>query len=75
MQPEPSLHLYVEFLFGADPILASEQGGERGHPRLGDIGPDAIAEQDQARRRLLAAALARPLAPAGITVSRRSHWR
>jgi hypothetical protein len=47
------LHPLVELLFAADPVLASPQGDHRGYGRLGDIEPDAIAEQDQARRRLL----------------------
>jgi uncharacterized protein DUF885 len=60
-----TVHPYVEFLFAADPILASEQGDERGHHRLGDIEPDAIAEQGRTREWFLAAAEAEPSPPVG----------
>lgn len=59
------LHPYVEFLFAADPILASEQGDERGHAELGAIDPDALAEQAQMRAGFLAAAEAQPMPAAG----------
>ena len=41
-----ALHPYVELLFRHDPILASVQGDDRGHDRLGDIEPDAFAARD-----------------------------
>ena len=59
-----ALHPYVEFVFGADPILASERGDERGRARLGDIEPEAFAAQDETRARLLAEAEA--VAPADV---------
>lgn len=67
MFPDGPLHPYVEFVFKADPILASERGDERGHARLGNIEPDAIAEQDRTREALLAKAEAQPPLPAGTT--------
>ncbi|WP_029136357.1 DUF885 domain-containing protein [Nakamurella lactea] len=56
MASATDLHPYVEFLFDADPILASEQGDDRGSDRLGDIEPEAIADQDARRREFLAQA-------------------
>ncbi|OKI63390.1 DUF885 domain-containing protein [Micromonospora sp. CB01531] len=60
-----ALHPYVEFLFEADPILASTKGDERGNCRLGDITPEAFAEQDRRRRGMLAAAEAQAPAATG----------
>ncbi|WP_028921928.1 DUF885 domain-containing protein [Pseudonocardia acaciae] len=59
------LHPHVELLFEADPILASGQGDERAHARLGDIEPDAIEGFAGERRRLLADAEQRPMPAAG----------
>jgi uncharacterized protein (DUF885 family) len=64
-----ALHPYVEFVFDADPILASGQGDTRGRTRLGDIEPEAFAAQDETRARLLAEAEAAAPAEAG-TVER-----
>lgn len=60
-----ALHPYVELVFRHDPILASVQGDDRGHARLGDVEPDAMAELAAARAGLLAAAEKEPEAPVG----------
>jgi len=59
------LHPYVEWLFGADPILASTEGDPRGDALLGDVTPDAVAEQQRQRAAQLAEAEAQPDPPRG----------
>jgi hypothetical protein len=59
------LHPYVELLFEADPILASAQGDERAHGRLGDIDADAIEHYASARQGLLEKAEAQPMPGVG----------
>ncbi|MGN6302472.1 MAG: DUF885 family protein, partial [Angustibacter sp.] len=54
MATDDALHPYVELVFAHDPILASVQGDERGHARLGDIEPDAFSDLAAARARMLA---------------------
>ncbi len=68
--PEPvtePLHPYVQFAFDADPILASSSGHYENWSALGDIGPDAVAEQQRVRRHMLAVAERSPQATAGTT--------
>jgi len=55
-----ALHPYVEWLFAVDPILASTEGDPRGDARLGDVTPDAIAEQQRQRTAHLVEAEAQP---------------
>jgi hypothetical protein len=59
------VHPYVEFLFAADPILASEHGDDRRAATLGSVDPDAIAEQCGSRRRMLTDAERVPLPDVG----------
>ena len=60
-----ALHPYVEALFAADPILASQQGDGRRSDVLGEIDPSAIEEQCRARRDALYAAEAVAVPTAG----------
>ncbi|MGN6301736.1 MAG: DUF885 domain-containing protein [Angustibacter sp.] len=54
------VHPYVELVFSHDPILASLQGDERGHDRLGDLDPGAFSDLAAARNRMLAEVEAAP---------------
>lgn len=59
------MHPYVEWLFAADPILASIEGDARGDTRLGAVDAAALAEQDRERAGWLAQAEAAPAPAAG----------
>jgi uncharacterized protein (DUF885 family) len=64
---ETPLHPYVDWLFAADPILASTEGEARGDADLGAVDPDARAQQDRERASWLAAAEAtEPAAPGTV---------
>lgn len=56
---------YLEFDFAADPIHASSLGVRDHDGELGDVSPDAVAEQCAIRRRFLAEVGAEPIPPVG----------
>ena len=66
------VHPYVDWLFAADPILASIMGDRRGEASLGEIGPDAVGEQQDQLSRSFTEAQRRPVPEPG-TLERLEH--
>ncbi len=63
--PDEQLHPYVEWLFDADPILASARGDLRRAAELGEVATEARAEQQAQRVRRLEEARTTPMPPLG----------